>query len=309
MGLRLSNDGTEVVQVAASSLSCAYNDSSGFVVDLNPPVNIVNGRFATSIRTQDAETPAIQIDGVFVDLEHTQLLGGMSVLFGRANARCNFQWAATKDDDEDWDGWSDAVEISFSSRVTSSRSTPEDHDLPSTALYGPGVCRDRLDNDADGNADAAEAPASARSRRRRRCCRVRRPPPGTGAISLEIGRWHSGDAFGASGVDCGAIENRNASVDRISRFATTAFSRDITVGAGSALPVPRSALTAFSSTATVTPREQALGGIVLRFGSECVYKWWGVGARRQRRRRLGRVPSGADSDARHCRAVSVGEYA
>lgn len=276
IGLRLSPDGSQLLQIAASSLSCAYNDSSGFVVDLNPPLTIVDGRFAASIPSRDANTPAIQIDGVFVDDERTQLLGGMSVLFG--HARCNFQWAATSEDDDDWDGWSDDLERALGSRSTSSRSTPESSELPTTALFGPGVCRDRYDNDADGNTDAA---ASA--------C-VGAQPATPSAFTAFAGRHSGAGAFSiersadgsrvtrlvATNIGCGALVSRGAAVDvdipiRDNRF----IARSIVVGGGSELAgLELSADGVFFDGDGDTTREQALGGIVLRFGSECRYKWW-----------------------------------
>lgn len=276
VGLRLSTDGAQILQIAASSLSCAYNDSSGLVLDLNPPAAIVDGRFSVRSQTQDAAGRVIQMDGVFANPSRTQLLGGMSVLFG--SARCNFQWAATSDDDEDWDGWSDDLERSLGSRPNRARSTPEDHLLPTTALFGPGVCRDRFDNDSDGAVDAGDDSCFGAH-------------PGTpSAFPVFAGRHSGAGAFSversadgsrvtrlvATAVGCGAVEPRAVSFEVDLPIENNRFlARDVSIGGANALAGAQLSVDGvFFDGDDDGTREQALGGFVLRLGAECRYRWW-----------------------------------
>lgn len=275
VGLRLSSDGTQILQIAASSLSCAYNDSSGLVLDLNPPIAVTNGRFRTNGQNQGAVARAIHIDGAFVDAERTQILGGMSLLFG--NARCNFQWTATSSDDDDWDGWADAMERSLGSKPSASRSTPEFHDLPTTALFGPGVCRDRVDNDGDGNVDAADSSCFGAH------------PSAPSAFEAFAGRHSGGGALAielsadgtritrllTTSVGCGALEPRPAAIDVDIPISGNRFlARNIDAGGADGLAGAQLSIDGvFFDGDDDGTREQAIGGIVLGAGSECRYRW------------------------------------
>lgn len=278
VGLRLSNDGTHVVQLAASSVSCSNAESPGFVLDLNPPLPITGGRFSTTAAPQDTASNTVrrvEVDGIIVDESHTQLLGGMSILVGRV--RCNFQWAATSDADFDWDGWSDDTEERLDSEAEDENSVPEDRRLPTTALFGPGVCRDRYDNDNDGDIDRNDSACGGAL------------PTAPWTVTSYAGRHSRGGAFAiersadgarvtqliTSAISCGALELRSAVLDvdipiSGNRFVVTD------------LPVSNFAEVAgldisidgvfFDGDGDGT-RDQALGNLIVHFGEECRYQW------------------------------------
>jgi hypothetical protein len=270
IGVRLSNDNTAVVQIAASSLSCAYNDSSGFVLDLNPPVPITNGRFSTVTSSADSNSRPVQVDGVFVGDGSEQLLGGMSVPFG--NARCNFQWAANNQTDADWDGWSDEQETALGSRPGDADSVPENRLVPATGLFGTGVCRDYYDNDADDAVDGFDVS----------CFGGQLPSQPT--FAAFAGRHSGGAAFSlersADGtrvtrlltpaIDCGATASRALALEVDIPIANDRFSARIGSGGDGLVAAVDGVFFDGDNDGT---REQALGGISLR-GGDCLYTWW-----------------------------------
>lgn len=278
VGLRLSNDGTHIVQLAASSLSCSNAESPGFVLDLNPPLPITGGRFSTTAAPQDTASNTVrrvEVDGVVVDESRTQLLGGMSILFGRV--RCNFQWAATSGADFDWDGWSDDTEELLDSDVDDENSVPEDRRLPTTALFGPGVCRDRYDNDNDGDIDINDLA----------CGGVLPTAPWT--VTSYAGHHSGGGAFAiersadgsrvtqliTSAISCGALEPRSAVLDVDIPISGNRFVvRDLPVGDSAEVAgLDISIDGVFFDGDGDGTRDQVLGNLIVHFGEECRYQW------------------------------------
>jgi hypothetical protein len=278
IGLRLGRGESEITQLAASNLSCAYGETSGFVLDFNPPLPIVDGHFSGSAMPQDALSNTarlVDFDGAVVDDDGTQLIGGMSVRFNAA--RCNFQWTATSEDDRDWDGWSNDVEDDLGSRAADMDSTAEDHEISTSSLFGPGVCRDRFDNDGDGLADGDDPGCSA-------------PLPIAPAVFSSFAGRHSGGAAlalerSADGsrltrlmtpsISCGTFTTRALMLDvDIPVSGSRFFASNILAGGGNP-PGGAAAIDGvfFDGDGDGT-REQALGILVLRFGEQCRFKWW-----------------------------------
>ena len=106
--------------------------------------------------TEEGDT--LDIDGIVFDADGfggtlEQAVGGLSIF--RGAVQCNFEWAATAVAlDSDTDGWSDTAELRLGSNPNDLFSSPEHHEVPTTALMGPDVCNDLIDNDGDELIDA-----------------------------------------------------------------------------------------------------------------------------------------------------------
>lgn len=280
VGARLAADGTQVLQVAASNLSCGFAESPGFILDLSPPLPVIGGRFSTVATPQDAIvnlTRNVAIDGVVVDDEGKQLLGGMSIVVGRA--RCNFQWAATSTADTDWDGWSDKIEEQLGADPEDDGSRPEDRRLPTTALFGPGVCRDRHDNDGDGLVDAGDSGCSGPL------------PSAPWTVTAYAGRHSGGGALAietspggarvtrlmTSAISCGTLPSRPVSLDVDIPIVRNRFLfRNLPVA--DVLDGPTAAAITidgvlFDGDGDGTP-DQALGNVLVHSDGECRYRWY-----------------------------------
>ena len=154
--LKRSADATRVIEVTVSALSCSGIHS--FTVAVSIPIS--GSRFsADDIPVPGGTQPrSLDIDGVFFDGDGDgtgeQALGGLS--FAAGSSRCNERWWATASTSDDRDGWNDAGERRLGSSPGSSVSIPEHAVVPTTARATPGPCADSLDNDGDGQMDAAE---------------------------------------------------------------------------------------------------------------------------------------------------------
>lgn len=144
-----------MVRIAAPSVPCGI--SGALSLDLDPGLPIQNDRFEAT----DLPLPGgnqLDIDGVLFDADEDgsaeQALGGFSVV--RGLYRCNEQWVATALADADTDGWADVGERHLGSSPVFVLSTPEHRLVPTTDRFGPGPCRDFLDNDGGSGVDEAD---------------------------------------------------------------------------------------------------------------------------------------------------------
>lgn len=167
--LKLSSDGSALVQIIAYTLACGSDFPFGrhtFTLDLNPALPITGGRFSgqaipVTITPDPGHAHTLDIDGIVFDADtdgtKEEALGGLSFVSG--TNRCNFRWWATAIAlDSDADGWSDTAERRLGSDPFWSGSIPEHRSVPTiTAIFGPGVCSDFEDNDRDGKIDADDS--------------------------------------------------------------------------------------------------------------------------------------------------------
>jgi len=157
----VSADGNRVERIAADGASCGFATVPAFTLPVDRP--IASGRFSVSgepvVERQPGRRIGLAVDGVFRDADGDgridQGLGGFAITSDEG--RCNFQWVATALPDQDGDGWSDRIEVDLGSDPRDSASTPEDAAVPTTRLFGPGVCRDYEDNDGNQTVDRADA--------------------------------------------------------------------------------------------------------------------------------------------------------
>ncbi len=165
--LKFSSDGAALVQINAYNLECGSDFPFGrhsFTLELNPVVPVIAGRFSSrnipvTITPDPGHTHTLDIDGVVFDADadgtKEQALGGLSFVSG--TNRCNFRWWVTAiATDSDGDGWGDTAERRFGAIPTTASSTPEHRAVPTTPIFGPGVCSDFEDNDRDGKIDTAD---------------------------------------------------------------------------------------------------------------------------------------------------------
>jgi len=164
--LKLSSNGSAVVQIVAFNLECGSDFPFGrhtFTLNLNPVVPIIDNKFSAravpvTITPDPGHTHTLDIDGFIFDADadgtKEQALGGLSFVSG--TNRCNFRWWVTAIAlDSDDDGWSNTAERRLGSDPFWSSSIPEHRSIPAiTSIFGPGVCSDFADNDRDGKIDA-----------------------------------------------------------------------------------------------------------------------------------------------------------
>lgn len=160
INVMVATDQAAVERFVVAGAACGLDSFPDFA--LIQDTAIEGDRFAVTgmpvVEADENTRLRFDVDGVFEDIDddgvYDQALGGFSVV--GEEGRCNFQWSATSLADEDGDGWGDPVEVAAGSTVSDPGSVPESIDIPTTRLFGPGVCRDFVDNDGDAQVDGDE---------------------------------------------------------------------------------------------------------------------------------------------------------
>lgn len=154
----ISPNGARVERIAGTGLTCGFANLSEFQSPAQARTK--DGYFAIDslslgVSAGDGAASA-SIDGVLVDSDGDnrpdQALGGLGL--AADGGHCVFQWVATNLSDGDGDAWNDILERKLGSDPDDAASVPESSSLPTTTLFGPGVCLDAADNDADDTLDA-----------------------------------------------------------------------------------------------------------------------------------------------------------
>ncbi len=283
----VATDQAAVERFVVAGAACGLDSFPDFA--LVQDAAIEGDRFAvTGMPVVEADANArlrFDVDGVFADIDddgvYDQALGGFSVV--GEEGRCNFQWSATALADEDGDGWGDPVEVAAGSAASDRASVPESIDIPTTRLFGPGVCRDFVDNDGDEQVDGEEV-----------ACRGTPQIPADPSPRVYAGRHSAGggvwlevdpsrDAvvdIGIAGLPCLDADTTlrltpasgQSSLDGLQRFrvrtdATSDASFDQLTVAGALLDADGDGV-----------GDQAAGRIeVRRDEGTCVVRWWATG--------------------------------
>lgn len=205
----LSDDGSAVTKIATAGTQCG---ASGSVArELNITIPVQSGRFSVrNVPFGGGLAATWSFDGVLFDADHDgvpdQALGGFRVRL--EGSECTMSWWATGYLDSDSDGWSDTAERRLGSEwrplpiADGSRSVPESSVVPTTALSGPSVCEDGIDNDTDQQIDA-DSPGCQTSPLTRTPTQVvtATPPSGTRTATPTAGCGGDCDADGEVTVD------------------------------------------------------------------------------------------------------------
>lgn len=275
----ISANGERVVRVAGAGLHCSFASLAEFRSPLG--VRTVDGAF--SVAALEIESPSgagaaqVSVDGYIFDGDGDgapdQAYGGVKL--ATEGGVCVFQWVATNGTDADLDGWNDIAERRLGAHPDSNASVPESGILPGTTLFGPGVCLDVDDNDADGAADTADA----------NC--LSQPPLAAVPPTSYAGRHSAGPAFwieraadGIVSLDARDLDCPDFSLDRLHLPLALPVTETGRFGA------QRLPLEEFAEAATLDfdgvffdldgdgVEEQAVGGLAIARGADRCAKPW-----------------------------------
>ncbi len=212
--IAISADGERVERVAGAGLQCSFASLADFRSPLGVPT--ADGAFSVAAIAVDPPsgegTAQMSLDGYVFDGDGDgapdQAFGGIKL--ATDGGVCVFQWVATNGTDADLDGWNDIAERRLGADPDSPASLPESGTLPGTTLFGPGVCLDADDNDADGVADAADASCLSQSPL------VPVPPTSyAGRHSAGAAFWIERDPDGIASLDARDVTCPDLSLDRL----------------------------------------------------------------------------------------------